>query len=289
MIFVTGASGNVGREVVAQLIRRAAPFRIGVRRPQQGGGGESRWFDFLDRDTFPSAVEGCSAVFLLRPPAIANTKATLNPFVDIARRCGVSQIVFLSVAGAGANPIVPHYAVEQHLRAGPAGWTVLRPGFFAQNLGDSYRDDILEDDRIYVPAGAGRIAFIDARDIAEVAVNALVAPRGHSGRTYTMTGPEALTFAEIAGILSEELGRTIRYDPASIAGYLAHLYTRGAPTAQILVQTLLHVGLRLGHAQSVSSELADLLGRSPRRMRDYVHDHRALWQGAGHAPTFPTR
>ncbi len=278
MIFVTGASGNVGSAVVAELTRCQALVRIGVNESDSTVDGvEVSHFDFLDRRTFQSAVEGCRAVFLMRPPAISNTKATLNVLVDVARRSGVTQIVFLSVAGAGANPLVPHHAVERHLRAGTSGWTILRPGFFAQNLGGAYRNDIRMDNRLYVPAGASRVAFIDVRDIAEVAANALTAPEAHFERTHSLTGPEALSFAEIATLLSEELGRDIRYQPASVAGYIAHLYRTGMPAIQMVVQTLLHVGLRFGQVQGVSHELQALLGRKPRTMCEYIHDHRALW------------
>ncbi len=162
-IRVTGASGNVGKEVVAQLHSRQVPFQIGDRAsaPPKGGrksttanaseGVKTVRFDFLDPNTYGSAVVGCDAVFLLRPPAIANTKQTLNVFLDVARSQGVSQVVFISVAGAGDNPLVPHHAVERHLCAGLAGWTILQSGFFAQNIGDAYRQDIVTDDRIFDP------------------------------------------------------------------------------------------------------------------------------------------
>lgn len=278
MILVTGASGNVGSAVVAHLTRRRVAIAIGARRSAPVADAlETRELDFLDRRTFAAAVEGCRAVFLMRPPAIADTKATLNVFVDVARRAGVTQIVFLSVAGAGANPIIPHHAVERHLRAGPRGWTVLRPGFFAQNLGGAYRDDIRADDRLYVPAGTGRIAFVDARDVAEVAAIALMEPEVHSGRTYTLTGPEAMSLTETAAVLSSELGRDIRYRSASVAGYVAHLARTGLPIAQIIVQTVLHIGLRFGQARTVNPELSRLLGRQPHTVREYVRDHRALW------------
>ena len=218
MILVTGASGNVGKEVVSCLERRQIAFRVGARKPATAPsrvGIDAVRFDFLDSGTCSSAVARCDAVFLLRPPAISNTKRTLNVFLDVARTHAVSQVVFISVAGAADNPLVPHYAVEQHLRSGPEGWTILRPGFFAQNLGDAYRDDIRRDNRIFVPAGAGRVAFVDVRDVAEVAVNALTDPATHCGRTYTLTGSEALAFTEIARILSDALAHTIRYQPAS--------------------------------------------------------------------------
>jgi uncharacterized protein YbjT (DUF2867 family) len=286
-ILVTGGSGNVGKEVVRHLQSCQVPFQIGERKPTlktTSKGVKTVRFDFLDQSTYAPAVVGCDVVFLLRPPAIANTKKTLNVFIDVARASGVSQIVFISVAGAGDNPLVPHHAVEQHLRAGPAGWTILRPGFFAQNIGDAYRQDIVDDNRIFLPAGAGRVAFLDVRDLAEVAVNALIDPANYQGQTYTLTGPTAHSFAEVASILSQELAssgneycRIIRYQPASILDYFVHLFKRGMPPAQILIQTILHVGLRFGQAEAVNTSLADLLGHRSHTLRDYIRDNVDLW------------
>jgi uncharacterized protein YbjT (DUF2867 family) len=280
MILVTGASGNVGREVVRELKKSKMKFRVGVRARDQNTRTVNTnpvIFDFLDQSTFSAAVEGFKAVFLLRPPAISNTRSTLNVFIDVARRSGVEHIVFISVAGAARNPLIPHHAVEQHLTSGPADWTILRPGFFTQNLGDAYRKDICDDNRIYLPAGKARVAFIDARDIAAIAVTALCNPAEHSGKAYKLTGPQALSFAEVAAILSDNLGRTIIYQPASILGYMRHLVARGMPIAQILVQTILHLGLRLGQAEDVDDTLLHLLKRKPCSVEEYVRDHKTLW------------
>ena len=202
-------------------------------------------------------------------------------FIDAARAAGVGQIVFLSVAGAGANPLVPHHAVEQRLQAEPGGWTILRPGFFVQNCQDAYRRDLREDDRLYVPAGDGQVAFVDLYDVAEVAASAFADPAGHSGQAYTLTGPEALGFETLAGELTEVLGRRIRYESASIFGYLGHLRKRGLPWAQAVVQTILHVGLRFGQAATVDPTLARLLGRPGRSVGVYLAENTALWASAG--------
>ena len=157
------------------------------------------------------------------------------------------------------------------------GWTVLRPGFFAQNFGDAYRRDIVEDGRIYVPAGRGKVAFVDVRDVSELAAMIFVAPTTHDGRSYTVTGGEAIDFAFAAACLTAVLGRTIRYETASILGYVRHLRHRGMPWAQVAVQTILHAGLRFGQAQQIDPTLERLLGRKPRTVREYVQDHREIW------------
>ncbi|MGF1452997.1 MAG: SDR family oxidoreductase [Opitutales bacterium] len=137
MILITGASGNVGRPLADHLVAAGEPVRVGVRRPEAGRapeGAEAARLDLENPSTFAEAFVGCDRVFLMRPPAVAKTKSTLNPFVAAARKAGVRHLVFLSVLGADAKAWVPHRAVEQALEAGPKDWTILRPGFFAQNF-----------------------------------------------------------------------------------------------------------------------------------------------------------
>lgn len=284
-ILVTGASGNVGRTVVDSLLARQIPVRVGVRDPERTrdpwGEAVSRIaLDFQRPETFAGAVTGAAGLFLMRPPAIADVRATLLPLVDVARAQGVGHTVFLSVAGAGTNQWVPHHTVERHLmtHADPMRWTILRPGFFAQNLGDAYRQDIREEDRLYVPAGAGRVAFVDVRDLGTVTAGIFADPAPHVGQAYTLTGPEAVGFDQVAGWLSESLGRPIRYEPASILGYVGHLRRRHLPWGQIAVQTILHAGLRLGQAATVDPTLGRLLGRPPHTVRDVIRDTRTLWR-----------
>lgn len=157
---------------------------------------------------------------------------------------------------------------------------MLRPGFFAQNLATAYRTDIRDDDRIYLPAGDGKVAFIDTRDLGEIAAAILADPAQHAGRGYTLTGPRAVTFGEVADLLSSALGRPIVYQPARVPGYLRHLRSHDLPLPQRLVQTVLHTGLRRGDAEQVDPTLAQLLGRPPRDISDYITDHMDLWHRA---------
>lgn len=281
-VLVTGATGNVGREVVAALRALGLPFVAAGTAParikaQLGADVETRELDLSEPRTYADAVRGMRGLFLLRPPAISDVAATLNVLCDRAIAAGVAHITFLSVDGAQRQSWVPHHAVEQHLGARGVSATLLRSGFFAQNLGDAYRRDIKEDDRLYVPTGRGRVAFVDVRDIAELAARSFI-EAGLRRQAFRLTGPAAVSFAEVAALLTTRLGRPIIYRPASIVGYLAHLRRRRLPWMQIAVQTLLHVGLRLGNAATVDMTLGQLLGRPARGIEQYIQDFYALWE-----------
>ena len=281
-LLVTGAAGNVGGAVVDAAVALGLAATACDRDPTRLQG---RWpsavrlvrFDFEDPASWPDAVRGQSRLFLLRPPAMTDVASTLNPFADAARKAGVEHVVFLSVAGVERNRWVPHRAVEDHLRSAAIPHTNLRPGFFAQNLGGAYRRDIIEDDRIYVPAGRGLVNWIDVRDIAEAAAMILHSPQAHRGQNYTLTGPGPVAWTSVAATLSEVCARPIRYVPASVVGYVVHQRRRGLPAAAIAVQTLLHVLLRFGQGATVEPTLARLLGRPGRSVHDYIREHALLW------------
>lgn len=281
-VVVTAASGNVGREAVHALQNRgisvrAAGCSVDELRAVLGDDVPAVRFDFRDASTFDRTLGRASSVFLVRPPAISDVKSAMIPFVDAALRSGVRHIVFMSAAGLGDSRLLPHYVVEQYLRAKFEGYTFLRPGFFTQHLGGVFRDDIVREGRLFVPAARGRVAFVDVRDVAEVAANVLANPEEHHKSVYTLTGPEAITFAEVAELLSEVLGRDVRYEPASIVSYVRRLHERGVPLPKVAIETVLHVGLRYGQAERVDPTLERLLGRRGHTVERYVRDHDHLW------------
>ncbi len=262
------------------LRQRGILVRAAVRAPDlvdPEPGVEPVELDLFRPETFGPAVHGARGVLLLRPPPVSRVGPTLNALTDAAVSAGVEHIVFSSVAGADTNRVVPHHRVETHLRDHAPSWTVLRPGFFAQNLADAYRRDIVEDDRIHLPAGAGRVAFIDTRDIGDAAASVFDDPDPHRGRGYALTGPRAVSFDDVAAMLTRVLGRTIGYQPATVLGYVRHLRGQHLPLARVAVQTVLHTGLRRGDAQRVDPTLGQLLGRPPRTLEEYVAEYAATW------------
>src|SRR5438552_17809529 len=227
-VLVTGATGTIGRDVAKQLARKGAAVRAGVRdqakaRKQFGADIALATFDFEDTSSFPGALEGVEKVFLL-PPLMSNQVEVAYAFVDAAKRGGVRHIVKLSAIGADASPPYTfgkwHAANEQHIRESGLAITFLRPNSFMQNFITYFPP---RDGTIYLPWGNGKASFVDTRDIAAVADEALTSD-GHEGKTYTLTGPAALGIADVAQILSNVAGREIHYvdlpEPATRDGML---------------------------------------------------------------------
>lgn len=277
-VLVTGASGQVGKATAQALLHAGVRVRAAVRSVDEAlpAGAEAVRFDFADRSTWDAALAGVDGLFLLRPPAISDVRTTLNALVDRGAPT-LRRVVFLSVAGAEKMPFIPHARVEAHLRAGAVPFTLLRAGFFAQNLCGPYRRDIAEDDRLIAPAGDATVSWTDTRDLGEAAARAFVAPDSDRD-AWLLTGPEARSFAEVAALLTAALGRPIRYDRVSLPGFVAHLVRRrGLPLDAALVYAVLHTAVRLGAESRVDPTLARVLDRRPRTIADTIADHRELW------------
>ena len=234
VVLVTGATGNVGSQVLHELQKKGETVKAAVLAPAKDGanlapGIEPVRFNFGQEDTYAPAFAGVDAVFLLRPPQISDAKHLINPAIDAAKAAGVRAMTFLSVQGAQSNPFVPHHAIEQHLQQSGLEYTFLRSAFFMQNLSGTHRDDIRLHNDLMVPAGGGRTAFVDVRDLAAVAALTLT-EAGHANTAYELTSLEALTYDQVAAILSEVLGREISYAHPNVVQFWSRMNERHSPS-----------------------------------------------------------
>ena len=281
-ILITGATGNVGAAVLDALCSEYANsqhhLRATTREPsaEQLADDAVEWmaFDFAQPLTVEAALKDVQRVFLMRPPtAGANT---LNDFVDAARAAGVEQIVYLSVQGVENNRLIPHYKTEQHIAASGVPHTFLRAGFFMQNLDTQHQRDIRDYDEVLVPAGNGRVAMIDVRDIGAVGAQALGDP-SRAERIYTLTGSEAVNYYEVARVLSDVLGREIVYPKPSIPRFVWTMWRRGTPLPFAAFMVIIYGITRFGGAAEITPDVARALGRQPIGLRQYAADYREAW------------
>lgn len=275
-ILVLAATGTVGSEVVKALQAKGADFAVGARNEEKarekfGPGVRVVSFDFEDPATYPAAFAGVERLFLTGEGFNPVADQLIAPAIDYAGQHSVKHIVYSSVMGAEQDEAGNHRKSERAIERTGATYTFLRPNFFNQNFTNYDRDSVLQG-QIYLPSGDGKTSYVDVRDIGAVAAEALTTD-GHFNRAYTLTGPEALSFYDIAAQLGEALGRPVEYLDPSAEEYATTLRNAGMPEASIdLAVTLYGVYIKQGYLAAVSPDVATVLGREPIRFRQYAQE-----------------
>jgi uncharacterized protein YbjT (DUF2867 family) len=283
MILVTGGTGLIGSEVLRLLSSAGVPAHALVRNPSRvptlpgitwvGG-------DLAKPETLSSAFAECTKLFLLTGNS-ENASELQRHAIAAARQAGITHVVKLSAFGASphSNSMIGrmHYQIEQELQIAGFSWTMLRPHHFMQNL-LSQADNIINDGVVYSSSGDGKIPFVDTRDIAAVAVVTLTEP-GHTGKKYVITGGEALSYRQATGILAEAIGRPLRFIDEPVDEARARLTRAGQPSW--LVDSLLAIAAYQragGPTETITSVVADLIGKPPRTFAEFARDHAAGFQ-----------
>ena len=282
-ILVTGATGNVGSAVVRELGDRGLPVRAFVRDPDRaaavlGPDVELAVGDFAEPASVRAALEGIEVVFLACgnvPPQVEYETG----LIDAAAQAGVRRLVKLSALGAEPGSPVAfwdwHARIERHLEASGVPWVNLRPRYFMTNL-LGFAVTIRSAGAVFAPAEGVKIPMIDPRDVAATAA-ALLAGDGHEGRTYELTGPEPITFSDVAAHLSEVTGRPVRFVPVPDAAALEGLGQAGLP--DWLAENIVAVFgmLRDDPSAQVTDAVAAISDRQPRHLAEFLADHAALF------------
>ncbi len=216
-------------------------------------------------------------LFLLFPlPSPKAVNGRMIPFIDAAVAAGCKHIVYLSVFGGDSVKFIPHYPVERYLEGCGVPFTILRCSYFMQNLCrwvSTHGVDIMDRGEVFIPAGKGRITFLDSRDAAIIAVDALTHLDRHLNKSYALTGPQRLGFDEVAGLLTGALQRPVRYRHPSLPRFWWRLHRRGVGIDTIAFMSGVYTLTRLGRNEPVTDELAGLLGRPPRTLREFAADY----------------
>ena len=260
-ILVLGGTGKTGRRVVERLTARGVPTRVGSRSGAPP-------FDWEDRATWAPALEGVGSVYLTYYPdlAVPGAVEAAGSFAELAVRSGVPRLALLSGRG---EPEAER--AEQAVRDSGAELTILRSTWFMQNFSEDYMLEHVLSGEIRLPAGDVPTPFIDADDIADVAVAALTHDH-HVGELYELTGPRSLTFAEAAAEISEAAGREVRYVPVSLEEHAAEAAEHGVPPEVVELLTYLFSEVVDGRNATTTDGVRRALGREPRDFSNYARE-----------------
>lgn len=256
---VLGGNGKTGRRVAEKLTTLGMPVRSGSRSGQPP-------FDWQDQSTWASVLSDVEAVYITYYPDLAVPGAvdTVRLFVERALEQGIRRLVLLS--GRGEDEA---QRAENVLRASQADWTILRCSWFSQNFSENFLCDSVLSGEIVLPAGNIGEPFVDADDIADVAIAALTDDR-HIGQLYELTGPRLLTFAEAAAEIGRATGRNIRYVQVSADQYADALKEIGLPADFQWLVNYLFATVLDGRNAHLTDGVQRALGRAPRDFKDYA-------------------
>jgi uncharacterized protein YbjT (DUF2867 family) len=278
LIIISGATGTIGGELLDLLSNAGASIRALSRNPpgdESSPGFEWARADLGDRRSLGPAFDGGERLFLLTGN-VENMVRAQKQAIDAAIDAGIRHIVKVSALGASdhSNSVIGmwHWVVEQALRGANVEWTILRPHVFMQNLLDQRRF-IRDEGRIYSPSGDAAIPMIDTRDIAACAAAALTSD-GHHEKRYTLSGPEPVSYADAAAILSDVLGKPVEYVRESEDDAWHRMHAAGQPPWLIGAQLALADYQRKGGGTDVVTDAVErLTGRPARSFRNFVEDH----------------
>jgi uncharacterized protein YbjT (DUF2867 family) len=268
-VLVLGATGKSGRRLVPRLAARGVSVRAASRRP----GPDRVLFDWDRPETHRAALAGADAVYLIPADGVEDTTHQVGPFLQTAASCGVRRVVVVSsllVEFPNTPPDSGRHRLEEQVRESELEWTVLRPSFIDQNFSEGFLlPGILAAGLIASAAGDGKVAAADADDIAAVAAAALTEP-GHAGATYVVTGPEALTFEEVAATISAAAGRPVRHQPITPGELTAILSQAGVPADYAAGIVASQVAIAEGHGAVVADAVRDVGGKQPVHFAAYA-------------------
>ena len=273
---VTGATGKVGKHVVPLLAERGETVRAASRHPD---GEHGVRFDWADDSTWDTALEGAERLFLVaQAEGVTDPTGPVLDLLERAQQAGVGRVVMLSAMGIQFAPDeIPLRRVEKAVQAADVESTLVRPNWFDQNFNESIWLPTVREGRLPAPVGDAEVSFVDTRDIAAVAVEALVAD-GHAGQEYTVTGPEAITFDEAAAAIAEASGRPVERTHPSDDEFAALVVGGGYPEGYAQMLVGLMQPMKQGANAPVDPAVEQVTGRRARTVAEFARDHADDWR-----------
>ena len=268
-VLILGGGGKTGRRVAERLSAKGKDVRLASRSTVPA-------FDWTDPSAWSAALDGADAAYVSYQPdlAVPGAVEAIKTLCQLAAEKGVRHLVLLS--GRGEDEAL---AAEEALRQSGVGYTIISASWFFQNFSEAFLLDGIQAGELVLPVGGVKEPFIDADDIADVAVAALTEP-GHMGKTYEVTGPRLMTFGQAVAEIARQTGRDIRFTTVGIDDYAALLEQAQIPADYIWLIRYLFSSVLDGRNESVTDGVAQALGRPPRDFVDFVRETAAtgVWE-----------
>lgn len=281
-VLIIGGTGNIGRELVKMLLEKKREVRLTFRNEEKLNTEgwktqtENISFSFAETDKYTDILNDIDKLFFVAPPQSSNAYEMITPFLNEVYKSDVKQIVFSSAMGVEFDDSSPLRKLELDIMNSGTAYTFLRPNWFMQNFNSVYLHGIRKYGQIAIPAADSKTSFVDTRDIAELACEAIEYD-GHASKEYTVTGSEALDHAEVASILSEVSGKKIIYVPLTEHEFRKNAINAGIPEMAVKYMLFLYKAMRDGYTAPVSNDLPSVLGHSPIKFNEYANDFKEYW------------
>lgn len=274
-ILVIGASGTVGTELV-RLLKAEGQEVISAtsRRPERA---DQVQVNLATGQGLEEAFRGVQRAFLLSPPGFGDQRKILLPLIEAAKKHKLEKVVLMTAMGANAVETAPFRQAELALEKSGLAYNILRPNWFFQNFHTFWRQGIVEQGKILLPAGTAKVSFIDARDIAAVAAKLLLSD-DKNNEAFDLTGPQSIDHAEVAQALSAATGKKIIYEEISPEAMRSGLLGAGLPADYVEFMLMIFGFLREGYSERKTVSVREIIGREPRSVEAYARDFGSSWR-----------
>jgi len=278
-ILITGATGNIGFEVIRFLTNIDSTNRIfaGVRNIDKAKNVFKDYpelnyihFDFEDFGTFDKALSGIDKIFLLRPPHISDIETYFKPLISKIKERNINQIVFLSVQGVESSKVIPHNKIERLINEYGLDFIFLRPSYFMQNLTTTLIKDIQTKREIILPAGNAKFNWIDIENIGEVGAILLDKFNNYKNQAIEITGLENENFEKVTELINNSIDNPIEYKNVNPLRFFMIKKREGMVKGMIIVMILLHFLPLFQKEPKISDFYERLTGEKPTDLKTFI-------------------
>ena len=288
-ILITGATGNIGLEVVHYLTKINSDYEVlaAVRNIEKAreifktnSDLHFRQFDFENESTYTEAFDQIDILFFLRPPHISDVEKVFRPLFKAAQENGINKVVFLSVQGAEKSKLIPHNKIERLIQEFGFKFIFVRPSYFMQNLTTTLLPEIIHKRKLTLPSGKAKFNWIDVKNIGEVSAILITKFEHYQNQAYDITGSENKSFGEVIELMSAISQKKIRFESINPISFYFQKKKEGLKAGFAMVMTILHFLPRLQAEPEISDNYQKMTGKAPTTIQEFLEREKELIRSA---------